>query len=61
MPHLSLGAVRRVLAPLGPVGSGASARGDSQRLPLTLAGATLLVLAAAGTLTLTRTSARARA
>jgi hypothetical protein len=61
MPHLSLGAVRRALAPLGPVRSGASAGGDSQRLLLTLAGATLLVLAAAGSVTLTRTSARARA
>jgi hypothetical protein len=61
-PRLRLGAVRRAVAFLTPSRSAAAPASDaSQRLLLTIAGATLLALAAAGTVTLSRSHARTRA
>jgi hypothetical protein len=52
--------VRRALAGLKPVSPRARADGGSERLLFTLAGGTLLLLAAAATATLARTTAKAR-
>jgi hypothetical protein len=59
--HLRLGAVRRTLAGLKPVSPRAHPPGTSQRLLFTLAGGTLLLLAATGTATLARTTSKERA
>jgi hypothetical protein len=58
VPPLRLAAVRRAVAFLEPVPARTRPGDGSPRLPLTLAGAALLVLAAAGALTLNRTQGR---
>jgi hypothetical protein len=62
-PQLRLDAVRRAIAALAPVAVAARPRAgdDTLRAVLTVAGAALLALAATGSVTLGRATARARA